>query len=162
MSAVFSDDGKHRLRLDRAVQVEGQTIAYFGVNPSIAGHTNNDPSVCKWIGFTMINGGRRFILGNLFTWRATQVRELRYLQPEQHMHAENDAMLRQIAGEADILVPSWGSLDKLPKALRPRAGHVTQLLLETGKPMFHLGLCKDGSPRHPLMLSYATELQRWN
>jgi hypothetical protein len=161
MSAVFSANGFHRLRLDRAVQVEGRTIAFFGVNPSTAGHTVNDPSVCKWIGFTMLNGGRRFILGNLFTWRSPDVRSLRYLQTEAHAFEENDAMLRQIAAEADMLVPSWGSMQKVPKALRYRADEVLELLRSTGKPIYHLGLCQDGNPRHPLMLPYSTELTLW-
>ncbi|MGM3851662.1 DUF1643 domain-containing protein, partial [Salmonella sp. NW36] len=74
MSAIISKCGMYRYRLERDVQPEGLVFGYFGVNGSTATATEDDHTVRKWIGFTKVNGGRRFIVGNAFAFRATDVR----------------------------------------------------------------------------------------
>lgn len=161
-SAIISDDLLHRFCLERAVQVEGNTIAYIGVNPSTADASTDDHTSAKWIGFTMLNGGRRYLTGNLFSYRSLDVSMLRYLPTEEaHRFDENDEHLLRICDAADIIVPCWGSMQKVPKRLRHRADDVLALLRSTGKPLYHLGFCKDGNPRHVLMLSYDTPFTLW-
>ena len=66
MSAVISSCGTYRYRLERDVSMDGIVFAYFGVNGSTATATEDDHTVTKWIGFTKLNQGRRFIVGNAF------------------------------------------------------------------------------------------------
>nr|WP_275225210.1 DUF1643 domain-containing protein [Citrobacter farmeri] len=96
----------YRYRLERDVQPEGLVFGYFGVNGSTATATEDDHTVRKWIGFTKVNGGRRFIVGNAFAFRATDVREL--ATAVDPVGPENEIHLERIIRDADVLVPCWG------------------------------------------------------
>ena len=159
MSAVISDCGTYRYRLDRSVQLDGLTFAYFGINGSTATATEDDHTVRKWIGFTKLNGGRRFIVGNAFAYRATDVSDLR--RADDPVGPENDRYIMEIIGEADILVPCWGRRIKVPPRLRPRLDDLRDLLFSSGKPVKVLGFVGSGDPAHPLMLPYTTRLVDW-
>ena len=160
MSAIISDCGVYRYRLDREVGVDGKVFAYFGVNPSTADAELDDATVRKWRGFTLRNGGRRFIVGNVFSYRATDVREL----ANDHVDCDQThwSHIKQIIADADILVPCWGNRSKLPlgKVKRPEA--LLAMLLASGKPVLHFGTTKSGDPKHPLMLGYDTPLTPWS
>lgn len=159
MSAVISDCGQYRYRLDRDVQITGIVIAYFGVNPSTAGPLVEDSTTRKWRGFTCINGGRRYIAGNPFAFRSTDVRKLAAV--EDPIGPLNRWHLDQIIGEADLLVPCWGNQSKVPRPLRKYINRLTLALHESGKPVKVFGLTKSGDPMHPLMLGYDTPLVDW-
>lgn len=159
MSAIISECGTYRYRLEREVQSDGLVIAYFGVNGSTAGATENDQTVRKWIGFTRIHGGRRFIVGNAFGYRATDVNALAHAADP--VGPENDQHLSAIIADADILVPCWGSRQKLPPRLRHRMDHVRDLIFASGKQVKIFGLTKSGDPLHPLMLGYDTPFVEW-
>lgn len=163
MSAILSACGLYRYRLERDVFANGhalgKTIAFFGVNPSTADATLDDATVRKWRGFAMRLGGYRFIVGNVFAYRATDVREL--AQASNPIGLENNPHLLRIAADADILVPCWGNRDKAPRELRSRFDDVLAMLLATDKPVLHFGLTKGGDPKHPLMLGYDTPLTPW-
>lgn len=159
MSAILSDCGLFRYRLDRDVDLQGIVIAYFGVNGSTADHQENDHTVRKWIGFTKLNGGRRFIVGNPFAYRSKNVKDLAKVPDP--VGPENDHHLRQIIAEADLLVPSWGPRTKVPRHLRYRYDELESMLFASGKPVKVFGLSKDGDPLHPLMLAYSTPMVEW-
>jgi hypothetical protein len=160
MSAVISPCGTWRYRLDRDVQKKGKVFAYFGVNGSTAGPIENDHTVSKWIGFTERNGGRKFIVGNPFAYRAKDVSELsRVADP---IGPENDHYLREIIAEADVLVPCWGSRMKLRKDLRPQLDRLRDMLEFSTKPILVFGFTAFGDPMHPLMLGYDTPLTPWD
>ncbi|MGH8159296.1 MAG: DUF1643 domain-containing protein [Rhodanobacter sp.] len=158
-SAVISPCGTWRYRLDRDVQHEGIVIAYFGINGSTATADTDDHTVRKWIGFTSRNGGRRFIVGNPFAFRARHVSALA-LAPDP-VGPDNDHHLRQITAEADLLVPCWGRRDKVPANLRHQFDSLTALILQSGKPVRIFGLTADGDPLHPLTLGYDRDLIAW-
>jgi len=160
MSAIISPCGRYRFRLERTVDMTtpGKVFAYFGVNPSTADATVDDSTVRKWIGFTTVYGGSRFIVGNVFALRATDVRELKDLNALAAVRDENDRHIDQIAAEADVLVPCWGSRDKLPRVLRPWLDCTMTRLQNTGKPVMCFGLTASGDPKHPLILGYNTPL----
>jgi len=159
MSAIFSPCGLYRLRLERDVQFDGIVVALIGVNPSTAGVMVNDATIRKDIGFAKVNGWRRIIKGNVFPYRATDVRELRTVSD--HRLEENAEHLRRIAADADQLVPCWGNSGKLPRELRPQLQITLDLLRSTGKPIFTFGFTASGDPKHPLMLGYDTQLVPW-
>jgi len=159
MSAVLSECGLYRYRLDRDVQPEGLVFAYFGINPSTADASIDDSTVRKWRGFTMRNGGRKFIVGNVFAFRSTDPKALEFAEdpfgPDRYAHLE------QIVAEADVLVPCWGNLSKMPKDLRDSPAALLNRLLATGKPVLHFGVTDSKQPKHPLMLGYDTPMLPW-
>lgn len=160
MSAVISPCGTWRYILGRTVADAGPVFAYFGVNGSTATADENDHTVNKWIGFTERNGGSRFVVGNPFAYRATDVREL--AKASDPVGPENASYLAAIIAEADILVPCWGNRSKLPQSLRFRLNLLRDQIFAAGKPVKVFGFTKSGDPLHPLMLAYTTPLQDWN
>ena len=147
MSAIISPCGKYRYRLDREVQMDGKVFAYFGINPSTADATENDATIRKLIGF---------IVSNPFAFRSKNVRDLAIV--DDPIGPKNWACLRVIIGEADILVPCWGSRTKAPKELRHYLDTLMECLHASGKPVLHFGLTASGDPMHPQMLAYKTPL----
>ena len=162
MSTVLSECGTYRYRLERecGLPVDGSiTFAYFGINPSTADWTIDDATVRKWRGFTARNNGHRFLVGNLFAYRSTDPKALSSVADP--FGPDWGAHMRSITSEADILVPCWGRLDKVPKALQHVPDLVLQRLLSSGKPVMHFGKTGCGQPKHPLMLGYDTKLISW-
>jgi hypothetical protein len=137
----------------------GPLYAYFGVNPSTADASVDDATVRKWIGFTKVFGGRKFIVGNAFAYRATDVREL--AKVDDPYGDEIGDHVSQIIDDADILVPCWGDTGKVPPTLRGAFDVLMDALTSSGKPVLHFGLTKSGDPKHPLMLGYNTPLIPW-
>ncbi|MBW9062411.1 DUF1643 domain-containing protein [Rhizobium herbae] len=158
-AAVFSDCGLYRMRLDRGVADRGFVFAYFGINGATATADDNDHTVTKWTGFTNRNGGARFIVGNVYAFCATDVREL--ANAADPVGPDNDRYLAEIIAEADILVPCWGSRAKLPPRLWPRLDLVADRIFAAAKPVKIFGLTRSGDPLHPLTLPYATPLTDW-
>lgn len=160
MSAVLSPCGLYRYRLERTVGMEGPVYAFFGVNPSTADATINDQTVKKWIGFTKLWGGSRFIVGNVFAYRSKDVKALAGV--EDPFGDDIGDHTTDIINEADILVPCWGNTEKVPPKLRFAFDVMLEALLSSGKPVRHFGLTKGGDPGHPQMLAYATPLQSFD
>lgn len=155
-SAVISECGRYRYRLERIVADRGPVYAFFGVNPSTADASIDDATVRKWRGFVSRWGGSRFIVGNVFAYRATDVKELARVGAP--IGPLNDRYLHEICAEADILVPCWGDRAKLPQGLRPHLDCALSYVRSMGKPVMSFGLSKGGDPLHPLMLGYSTKL----
>jgi hypothetical protein len=158
-SAVISDCGQFRYRLEREILTNlssGPVYAFFGINPSTADASLDDATVRKWRGFVSRWGGSRFIVGNVFAFRATDVKMLSQV-PDPIGRLNND-YLKAIVAEADILVPCWGNSSKVPRELRLHLRWLMNQLRGAGKPLMTFGLSKSGDPMHPLMLGYDTQL----
>lgn len=160
MSAVISDCGKYRYRLEREVDMSGPVYAYFGINPSTADASVNDATVRKWIGFTKVFGGSRFIVGNVFAYRATDVKALGVVADP--FGDDIGDHTTDIINAADILVPCWGNTSKVPPQLRGAFDILLDALVSSGKPVRHFGLTNSGDPKHSLMLGYNTPLIDWS
>lgn len=160
MSAVISECGLYRYRLDREIQPTGIVFAYFGVNGSTATGDVEDQTTRKWAGFTLRNGGRKYIAGNPYAFRATDVRAL--ATAADPVGPENPRYLREIIAEADVLVPCWGSRLKVPRWRRSAFDHLMNKLMQSGKPVKVFGFTASGDPMHPLMLPYNTPLRQVN
>ncbi len=160
MSAVLSSCGRYRYRLDRHVSMaSGPVYAFFGINPSTADDVKDDATVRKWRGFVTAWGGSRFIVGNVFAYRATDVKELAYVGNP--VGPDNQDHMGIICAEADVLVPCWGSRNKLPPHLRRHIPGVLAFLYRFNKPVMAFGTTASGDPAHPLMLGYKTPLVRF-
>lgn len=158
-TAVISPCGLFRYRLERVVAPAGLVFANFGINGSTASATVDDQTCRKWMEFTRLNGGRKFIVGNPFAFRSTDVREL--ARARDPIGPDNAAHLRAIIRDADVLVPCWGSRMKIPPHMRPRLDEFRFQLFAAGKPVKVFGFTESGDPKHPLMLGYDTPLQTW-
>lgn len=157
-SAVLSPCRLYRYRLERTVAMEGPVYAFFGINPSTADASLDDATVRKWIGFAKRWGASRFIVGNVWPLRATDVRLLSTATRWLDIGRENQRHILAMAAEADVLVPCWGDRAKVPRVMHNELDELLALLRGTGKPVMHFGLTKGGDPKHPLMLGYETPL----
>lgn len=164
MSAIISPCGLYRYRLERAglgAYIRGQAgvLAVIMVNPSTADAEDDDPTIRKLLGFTVRAGFASLIVGNLFAYRATDVRVLGTVVDP--VGPDNDDHLIQILAEADQVVCAWGPLNKQPWLWRSRYKDVLGLIHGAGLDPYRIGpaaLC--GQPKHPLMLPYNLQFER--
>ena len=159
MSAVISDCGRYRYRLERHALSGAGAVAWIMVNPSTADALQDDATIRKVIGFSERLGFGWLIVGNKFAYRATDVRELK--SAAHAIGPENDDHLRSILADAQTVIAAWGPLAKLAAPHRRRWMTVERLAKEAGKSLMCLGTAADGHPRHPLMLAYDTPLVEW-
>lgn len=161
MGAIISPCGLYRYRLEREGRGDGAT-AIIMVNPSTADATQDDATIRKLRGFGDRYGWGKLIVGNLFAYRATDVRELGRVD-DPVGRPENWHHLTEMIGEADRIVVAWGPVNKQPKHLRDTWRDIPHLASQWGKGLFSIGPpAKGGHPCHPLMLPYALELQPWH
>lgn len=159
MSAIISMCGKYRYRLERPGDGNGST-AVIMVNPSTADATEDDATIRKLLGFGLRNRWGRIIVGNLFAYRATDVRELS--KAPDPVGPENDDHLIKILAECDQVIVAWGPISKQPKNRRNRFWDVLGLIYGAGLDPLSIGdPAKCGHPKHPLMLSYSLPIQEW-
>lgn len=158
MSAIISDCGTYRYRLEREVGV-GPTLMFVMVNPSTADAEKNDQTIRKCIGFAKSNGFGKIIVGNKFAYRAMDVTELR--RTRDPIGPENDSHLRSMMQEAERVVVGWGQLAKLPETLRGRWKDVVRMADLAGRPLYSIGVNADGHPRHPQITGYAVPITAW-
>ena len=140
-SAVLSDCGRYRYRLDRKWS-DGPAMCFVMLNPSTADADIDDPTIRRCIGFAKREGCGALVVVNLFNFRSTR--------PEDMADADNpegdDADLRLLEAIEEIdgpLIAAWGA----HWMAKDRAAHVTAMI---GIHMVCLGKTKDGHPRHPL------------
>ena len=153
----MADLTKYRYKLKRQINKDGGiTVGFIGVTPSTADDNVDDNTVKNWRVFAKNNNAKKMLVGNVYAFPATNVNNLSSaIDP---IGEENDANLLSIIDECDVLVPCWGSRNKLRTKLRPRLDVVMKMLLESGKPLKVLGYTKTNDPRHPQGASHKTEL----
>lgn len=154
--AVYSACGAYRYSLRRIWQPEGRRVNFVMLNPSKADEIRNDPTVerCEQRARRLGFGG--FQVTNIFAWRDTDPQAMR--RADRPIGPENDVVLIQAARQADQVIAAWG----VHGAHLARGTAVAKLLVDAGCDLFHLGLSKDGHPRHPLYLPYARQPERWD
>lgn len=161
--AVISECKQYRYYLHRYWPGLGEQVTenvlFIGVNPSTADAEIDDATVRKWIGFCSRWNKNRFVVANLFAYRATNVRTLAEI--DDPLGPENDQYLRDEIKDASLIIPCWGARSKLPKALHPRIAVVNQMLKDSGKTVMCFGKTPHGDPYHPLMLGYSTQLEEY-
>jgi hypothetical protein len=129
------------------------------VNPSTADAEQDDATIRKLKGFGARHGWGRIMVGNLFAYRATDVREL--AKANDPVGPVNDMHLAIMAKEARRIIVAWGPVSKVSARLRNR-WHEVWGELPAFKPIFSIGApAKCGHPRHPLMLAYAEPILPW-
>ena len=127
-------------------------VLFIGLNPSTADESINDPTTKRIIAHSKRLGFGGCFLMNCFTKIATNPRDL---TPSGDWK-ENLSWVDKIAPICDEKVFAWGNAN---------------LVKELGRDTFFikrfpnakcLGVNLNGSPKHPLYLSYSTKLHTFN
>ncbi len=152
--AVYSDCEVYRYSLTR-LWGQGRRLVFVMLNPSTATESQNDPTVerCERRARAMGYGGFRVV--NLFAYRATDPAQLRKVADP--VGPCNDLTLDAAAAWSDTIMCGWGAHG----GLLGRGAQVQAQLRALGMNLMHLGLTKDGQPKHPLYIGYATLPQAW-
>ena len=153
--ALYSDCERYRYTLTRTWDPAGETALFVMLNPSTATEIQNDPTVERCERRARALGFGAFRVCNIFAWRETDPRKMR--RAADPVGPGNDAAIREGCLWADRIVCAWGTHG----AHLDRGPDVARLMRATGRPLHHLGLTKDGHPRHPLYISYATQPELW-
>jgi hypothetical protein len=147
--AVFSTDEAHRYVLWRTWEPRLPTMVVIGLNPSTATEVEDDPTIRRCIQFAKREGCGRYIMLNLFAFRATQPEVMRAAADP--VGPYNDRVLRTIASRnLGPVVAAWG----VHGAFQGRGETVTKML----PGLLAFGTTKDGHPKHPLYLKASTPL----
>jgi hypothetical protein len=160
MSAVISECGLYRYRLDRAwdqtFDADPGYVAWVMLNPSTATAELNDQTVLRCIGFTRRWGYSALSIVNLFALRSRHPKALAIATDP--VGPDNAAHLLGVTSFARITVAAWGS--SWPGPLADYVRRVGDELRAIGN-VACLGRTGQGDPRHPLYLDAATELVPW-
>ena len=154
--AVISDCGLYRYTLERTWDEAKKTVCFVLLNPSTADANKDDHTLRKGVGFAKRWGYGALVFVNLFALRATKPKCMKAARHP--VGPMNGTFVLGAVGSADRVVLAWGTHG----SHRGRDKEVLAMLegLAADK-LYHLGLTKDGHPKHPLTLSYATELLPW-
>ena len=154
-TAVYSPCEAYRYLLTRAWG-DGPRALFIMLNPSTATEVQNDPTVerCERRARTLGFGG--FRVCNIFAYRATDPRVMRAAADP--VGPLNDRAILDSIPWADQVICAWGTHG----AHLDRGAQVEALLRTTGRPLWHLGLTRDGHPKHPLYIGYAQQPMAWD
>jgi hypothetical protein len=142
MTVVYSPCQTWRYLLSRDFPEGEGTLNFLMLNPSTADAVRNDPTVRRCIGYAQRWGYATLLVTNIFAFRATLPRVL--AAAPDPVGPENDAYIVQTARTAERVVIAWG----IHGRLHDRDRCVIELLRDI--PLLHLGLTREGHPRHPL------------
>ena len=152
--AVYSGDEAHRFELTRRWG-DGAGVLFIMLNPSKATEAANDPTVERCEQRARRWGYPAFTVANVFAFRATLPADLK--RSADPVGAGNDLVLTALARQAGRVICAWG----VHGAHQGRGAAVEALLRGEGPGLWHLGLTKDGHPRHPLYLGYDRQTEPW-
>lgn len=149
---IFSEDRVYRYALWREFggyliwegvnkQKEGY-VQFIGLNPSTADETVDDQTIRVCQGFAKRWGYGAMCMTNLFAFRATNPRVM--MQHAAPIGKDNDAWLQSIAKEASLIIACWGT-----EGIHLGRNVAVRCMIAG---LHHIGLSKNGHPRHPLRI----------
>ena len=153
--ALYSPCLSYRYLLERRWG-EGAPVLWVMLNPSTADEVRNDPTIERCERRTRAMGAGAMAIANLYAFRATRPADL--FRAADPVGPATDAVLAGAAAGAAVTVCGWG----IHGAKGGRGGTVEALLRRAGIRPRHLGLTKDGHPRHPLYVAYAVAPVPWD
>jgi len=171
--AVISPCGRYRYWLRRVLKGQGGNPAVFVMlNPSTADADNDDPTIRRCKTFAAAWGYNELIVVNLFAQRTTEPRELFKADdpvgPDNHQwvlkaaemaaSTDDDALfLHNKVRPSGIVICAWGAHG----SFMDQGATVRSWIETAGAAPRHLGLTKEGHPRHPLYLPATLKPIRW-
>ncbi|MBF9045877.1 DUF1643 domain-containing protein [Rhodobacterales bacterium LSUCC0031] len=154
-AAEYSDCESYRYTLTRVWNPTGGRVLFVMLNPSTATEVQNDPTVERCERRARALGYGAFRVLNIFAYRATDPRDMR--RAADPVGPENDAAILASLPWADDVICAWGTHG----AYRERGAQVARMLRGAGAHLLHLGLSRDGHPKHPLYIGYHVLPQPW-
>ncbi|MDR6381773.1 DUF1643 domain-containing protein [Paraburkholderia caribensis] len=154
---ILSDCGTYRLSLWREWDKSLPRVAALMLNPSTASHLVTDPTDTRIFTRAVAMGFGRYEIVNLFPLRSTDPDVLLThpdpIGPRRGGISADGAILDAVSA-ASMVWCAWGA----HPAAAARAAEVMDLIRMTGmrNKLYHLGLNKDGSPKHPLYIAAST------
>lgn len=188
--ALFSDDMTMRYRLARSLDTSFTntpavsavsfaagplTVSEHGIvhsdnsavflmlNPSVASAFINDPTVRRGMRFAAAWGCDVYQAANIHPLRSTQPEALvpwvRRMSGDDWaaLQRENNEQIRLACIGARYVIAAWGTHGEL----RGQGQAIREVCSGYGIRLHHLGLTKDGHPKHPLYIKGGTEPQKW-
>jgi hypothetical protein len=173
--ARFSDDDKLRFRLARSLDgtrlvvngpgiVESDGSAVFVMlNPSTATAFANDPTITRGFGFARSWGCDVYEAVNIWPPRSTDPAGLHTWTRElssgdlAEIHRLNLEQIRLACIGAKYVIAAWG----VHGAHLFQGRKIREFMQRESIILSHLGLTKDGYPKHPLYLRADTQPQEW-
>lgn len=147
-SAEISKDGRYRWSLDRQWD-EGPCVWWVMLNPSVADHLIDDPTIRRCIGYAQSWGFAGLRVVNLYPYRATDPKALiKAAHSNVNIRGNikgderGDEELRKVA-DAPLVICAWGAM-----LFDFRVSEFFSLAGE--KPLWCLRRTKNGAPVHPL------------
>lgn len=152
--ALFSYCRRYRYTLFRVFDQTKPPLVFCGMNPSFADEMRNDPTATRMIGRAIDWGYGALWMINAFAYCETHSNKLpRYIKDGTDIIGpENDRYITataRLARDGGMVIAGWGN----PGALLDRGRRVLEILRQIG-PVHALKINQNGSPCHPLYLSY--------
>lgn len=159
--ADFSADRLHRLLLWRIWSpAPGKLLGFLMLNPSSADETRDDPTTVRNCARARALGYAGVVQANVYTYRTPSPAVLKAQgYPGKPSEPLGGRTLGRLAEACPDVVVACGA-----HARATDFDHAVLELLGAGprRPrLLHLGLTKNGLPRHPLHTAYAAPLQEW-
>jgi len=159
-SAVLSEDGHYRYRLERWWCRDDSRLVYCMLNPSIADADRDDPTVRKCCGFAVRHGYGGIVIVNLFAYRATNPADLKIaIEAGYSVHGPLNMNYLRAAFVARPVVLAWGH-NGASIAPAHCAAIITMAKVEAEQVLV-LKWLASGVPAHPLHLPYSCRLMAY-
>lgn len=153
--ALYSPCENYRYVLTREWG-DGEKLVVIGLNPSTATAEEDDNTIRRCIGFARRWSFGGLVMLNLFAFRAREPRAM--MAAADPVGDLNDITLALYAYPPGRgLVAAWGTMG----AHMERGERVRHALTKNGATLCHLGLTKDGHPKHPLYLPGTVAREPW-
>jgi hypothetical protein len=142
--ADLSDCGTYRYTLTRTWGLSTSHVLFLMLNPSNADHEKDDPTIRRCISLAKSWGYDGIYVGNLFAFRSSVPRVLKDVADP--VGPLNETYLERMVACSALTIAAWGANG----ALHGRADEVRLRYGARGQGFHHLGLTKEGYPKHPL------------
>jgi hypothetical protein len=146
--AIISDCGLYRYSLTRTFNYTDPCLQIVMLNPSTADADIDDPTIRRCVNFALREKFGGICVTNLFAFRATSPQDMKRaadpVGPDNHSALE--IALRDAKADGSPVLCAWGTHGEFGG----RDKWFRQLAKTIGTDLVHLGLTKDGHPKHPL------------
>lgn len=151
--AYLSDDRLYRYWLLRVWDESLPLLCPIGVNPSTAAEKENDATIRKEIGFGERNGFGGLLKLNAGAFRATDPRDWRKAVDPIGRENTVDHLKGYISQfKPSKVIACWGKNGNFCRSQ-------CDAIIREIPSLWCFGKNSDGTPRHPLMLPYTTQLE---
>ncbi len=160
-TAIFSPCKTWRYTLGRHWDRSKGYVLFILLNPSTADATYDDRTNVRGQGFARDWGFGGVVFVNLFAFRTKDPKVMK--EAPDPIGPHNDAHIAEQLSNADQVVCAWGTDGTHRGRDRQVRTDLRQIPKDSGIvfPVYHLGLTKNGHPRHPLYLKADTPLTEW-